>query len=42
MRTGGVVGTHMCMNHINTKREELETLFYSNGNGGAADYKINE
>ena len=30
----GVVGTHMCTNHINTKREELETLIYSNRNGG--------
>ena len=34
MRAGGVAGTHMCTNHINTKRKELETLFYSNGNGG--------
>ena len=24
----GVVGTHMCTNHINTKRNELEILFY--------------
>ena len=24
-----MVGTHMCTNHINTKRKELETLFYS-------------
>ena len=24
----GVVGTHMCTNHINTKRSELEILFY--------------
>ena len=23
-----VVGTHMCTNHINTKRNELEILFY--------------
>jgi len=29
MRAGGVVDTHMCTNHINTKRKELETLFYS-------------
>ena len=24
----GVVGTHMCTNHINSKRNELEILFY--------------
>ena len=42
MRAGGVVGTHMWTNHITLKKKELETLFYSKGNGGAADYKINE
>ena len=24
-----MVGTHMCTNYINTKRKELETIFYS-------------
>ena len=42
MTAGGVVGTHMCTNYINTKSKELKNLFYSNGNGGAADYKTNE
>ena len=39
---GVVVGTHLCTNHITIKRKELETLFYSKGNGGAVVYKMNE
>jgi len=38
---GVVVGTHMCTNHINTRRNNLRFYFIEKGNGGAADYKIN-
>ena len=37
-----MVGTHMCANHINTKRKELETLFCSKGDVGAVDYEVNK
>ena len=35
-----MVGTHMCTNHINTRRNNLRFYFIEKGNGGAADYKI--
>ena len=40
LEQGVVVGTHLCNNHINTRRNNLRLYFIKKGNRGAADYKI--